>query len=98
MENSTKNILSDAFRGIFNSYGQIFFSKNRILTVILLIVSFFDIYAGLAGILAVIFTNSFAIVIGLNKTKVSEGLYGFNSLLAKHVQIVEGQQCVTWYV
>ncbi len=81
MENNTRNILADAFKGIVNSYGQVFFSKNRILAAILLVVSFFDVYAGMAGVLAVVFTNSFAIAIGLNKQKVSEGLYGFNSLL-----------------
>ncbi len=81
MENNTRNILSDAFRGIINSYGQIFFSKNLFFAAILLVVSFFDIYAGIAGLLAVIFTNAFAIFIGLNKEKTREGLYGFNSLL-----------------
>jgi urea transporter/murein DD-endopeptidase MepM/ murein hydrolase activator NlpD len=47
----------------------------------LLLVSFFDIYAGIAGLLAVIISNAFAVMIGLDKNKVREGAYGFNSLL-----------------
>ena len=67
--------------GIANSYGQVFFSRNMVFAVILLIVTFFDVYAGLAGLLAVVFSNAVAILMGLNKEKVKQGAYGFNSLL-----------------
>ncbi len=67
--------------GILNSYTMIFFSKNMVFGIILVLVSFFDLFAGTAGILAVIISNAFAMLLGLNKKKISEGLYGFNALL-----------------
>lgn len=72
---------TDFLKGIINSYSQIFFSKSPVFAIILIIVSFFDIYAGLAGVLAVVFANSTAILLGLNKQKIYSGAYGFNPLL-----------------
>lgn len=72
---------TDFLKGIINSYSQIFFSKSPVFAIILIIVSFFDIYAGLAGVLAVVFSNSTAIILGLNKQKIYSGAYGFNPLL-----------------
>ena len=72
---------ADFFKGIVNSYSQVFFSKNPVFAVILIIVSFFDIYAGIAGLLAVVFSNSTAILLGLNKQSIFSGAYGFNPLL-----------------
>jgi urea transporter len=72
---------TDFLKGIVNSYSQVFFSKNPVFAVILIVVSFFDIYAGLAGLMAVVFANSTAIVLGLNKQKIYAGAYGFNPLL-----------------
>lgn len=68
-------------KGIVNSYAQVFFSKNIIFAVILIIVSFFDFYAGIAGLLAVAISNTMAFFLGLNKYKIVNGVYGFNSLL-----------------
>ncbi len=73
--------MRNGLSGIINSYTQVFFSKNIVFAIILFIVTFFDLYAGLAGLLAVIFTNLAATIIGLNTEKVREGVYGFNSLL-----------------
>lgn len=81
MKTNIKHIYTDVFQGIFNSYSQVFFSKNYVFAVVLFIVSFFDLYAGLAGLMAVVFTNSAALFIGLNKEKIRQGAYGFNSLL-----------------
>lgn len=73
-----KEIILDS---ISNSYSQVFFSNKKSFAIILIIVSFTDIYAGLAGLLAVLLTNSIAYFIGLDKQKISIGYYGFNSLL-----------------
>ncbi|MEJ2593748.1 MAG: urea transporter [bacterium] len=73
--------MKNTLNGILNSYGQVFFSKNIVLAIILMVISFFDLYAGIAGLLAVFISNNFASLIGLNREKISEGLYGFNSLL-----------------
>ncbi len=64
-----------------NSYGQVFFSRNRLFALLLLAVSFIDIYAGLSGLLAVVITIVTALLFGLDHNKVTSGIYGFNSLL-----------------
>ena len=67
--------------GLLNSYSQIFFSKNKILGILLLLVSFFDFWTGLGGLLAVLVSNQTAIWFKFNKLNIEKGLYGFNSLL-----------------
>jgi len=81
MEKKTDHILQYYGNSLIRSYGQVFFSRNPVFAVILLIVTFFDMYAGIAGLLAVVFTNITALLFGLNKQKIYEGIYGFNSLL-----------------
>jgi len=49
--------------------------------VILLGVTFFDIWAGVGGVIAVMVSNTLAYLIGLNRQKIKRGYYGFNSLL-----------------
>jgi len=67
--------------GFANSYSQIFFSDNKLFASILVLVSFFDVNAGLSGIIAVIVSNLLAYLIGLNRYHIKQGYYGFNSLL-----------------
>lgn len=69
------------FKGVLNSYSQIFFSDNSAFAAILILVSFADIYAGLAGLMSVIITNLTGILFGFDKRVINKGLYGFNSLL-----------------
>lgn len=69
------------FRGILNSYSQVFFSEKLVFSVILFIVTFVDPFAGIFGIIAVLITNSIGLAFGLNKYIVSKGIYGFNALL-----------------
>jgi urea transporter len=64
-----------------NSYALVFFSNNQVFAWILLIVTFFDYIAGLAGLLAILISNSVAWLAGLNVEKIRKGYYGFNSLL-----------------
>ncbi|MCX6280557.1 MAG: urea transporter [Bacteroidetes bacterium] len=66
---------------IINSYTQIFFSNNRIFALILIAVTFFDFWAGLSGIIAVMVSNILAYLIGFNRINIKKGYYGFNSLL-----------------
>ncbi|MBP6978174.1 MAG: urea transporter [Bacteroidales bacterium] len=68
-------------RSILNSYAQIFFSDHRIFAVILIVVSFFDLYAGISGLLSVVISNTAAYLIGFNTIFIKRGYYGFNSLL-----------------
>ncbi|MCX6304518.1 MAG: urea transporter [Bacteroidetes bacterium] len=66
---------------ILNSYTQIFFSNSRVFSLILIVVSFFDFWAGVSGVIAVMVTNIFAYLIGFNRFNIKKGYYGFNSLL-----------------
>lgn len=67
--------------GILNSYSQIFFSKNKALAYLLLFSSFFHVYAGLSGLLAIIFTQFIAAFFGYNKLLIKDGTYTYNSLM-----------------
>ncbi len=60
---------------------MVFFSKNHLLAAILILVSFFDIYAGISGMLSVLAANLAARFLGLNHYNISSGFYGFNALL-----------------
>jgi urea transporter/murein DD-endopeptidase MepM/ murein hydrolase activator NlpD len=75
------NIFPAFLSGILNSYTQIFFSNNRLFALILVAVSFFDFWAGLGGLIAVVVTNSMSYLIGFNRLSIKKGYYGFNSLL-----------------
>jgi urea transporter len=80
-KNRLNHIFPSFFEGIINSYTQVFFSNNRIFATILLVVSFFDFWAGTSGLFAVVISNTLAYLIGLNLTNIKKGYYGFNSLL-----------------
>ncbi len=68
-------------RGIPNSYAQVFFSDNRIFAIILMLVTFIDLYAGIMGLLSVVVTNLVGFILGFDRRIISKGLFGFNSLL-----------------
>lgn len=69
------------FSSILNSYSQVFFSTHKPFAILLLVVTFYDIYAGLSGLIAVITTSVTAFILNLHKPTTSQGFYGFNSLL-----------------
>ncbi|MFZ4520819.1 MAG: urea transporter [Bacteroidales bacterium] len=75
------NIFPSFLSSILNSYTQIFFSNNRIFSLILIAVSFFDFWAGVSGVIAVMVTNILSYLIGFNRDNIKKGYYGFNSLL-----------------
>lgn len=66
---------------VINSYAQVFFSHNKTLAILLIVVSFFDIYAGLGGMIAVVVSNLTSYLMGFNRFNIKAGYYGFNSLL-----------------
>ena len=68
-------------RGIPNSYSQVFFSDNRVFAIILLLVTFIDLYAGIMGLVSVITTNLAGFLLGFDRRTLAKGMYGFNSLL-----------------
>ncbi|MCK4408067.1 MAG: urea transporter [Bacteroidales bacterium] len=76
-----KYIFPHFINSILNSYSQVFFSNNSKFAVILIIVSFFDLFAGISGLIAVIVSNTVAYLVGFNRFNIKSGYYGFNSLL-----------------
>jgi len=73
--------LSNFIKGVLRSYSQIFFSEDYWFAIPLVIVSFLDISAGLAGLLSVLTANIAASLLKFDKLTTSKGYYGFNSLL-----------------
>ncbi|TSA26383.1 MAG: peptidase M23 [Bacteroidetes bacterium] len=84
--------------GVLNSYGQVFFSNNKLFALILLGVSFFDVTAGIAGLAAVLISNLIAYLIGFNTHNIKAGYYGFNSLLVGLGIGIYYQPSVEFYV
>ncbi len=76
-----KTNLQQILRSLLSSYSQIFFSDSKLLGAVLLLVSFFSLNAGISGIIAISASHISALLLGLNKSKIINGLYGFNSLL-----------------
>lgn len=66
---------------ILNSYAQIFFSLNKTLAIIIILVTFISPFLGICGLFAVILTNLIAKLFHFNNTLIREGMYGFNALL-----------------
>ena len=75
------NTLSTFTQGVLRSYSQIFFSESCWFAIPLVLVSFLDISAGFAGLLSVLTANIAASLLKFDKTTISKGFYGFNSLL-----------------
>ena len=79
-----KNLKTDllvVLRGTANSYSQVFFSDSLFFAVLLIVISFFDSFAGLCGLFSVVITNIAARLLGFHSEKIKKGLLGFNSLL-----------------
>jgi len=77
-----KNKLIPTFiQGVLRSYSQIFFSESYWFAIPLVIVSFFDVSAGISGLLSVLTANVTASLLKFDTYRISKGFYGFNSLL-----------------
>jgi len=76
-----KQLLKDTFNGILNSYSIIFFLDNKILAGTLLLVSFLNFWAGVSGLLAVVFVLFVGNSMHLHQPTLRSGYYSFNALL-----------------
>lgn len=64
-----------------NSYSTVFFFNNRFFSIVFLFVTFFNFFAGLSGLLAVLIAVIIAHTMGLDQTLLKKGLFSFNALL-----------------
>jgi len=69
------------WQSLINSYTQVFFSKSKVLGMLIMLVTMLDFHAGISGLVAVFTANIAAYLIGLNRLQIINGLYGFNALL-----------------
>ena len=81
MNNTRNTFRNTLLPAIFNSYSVIFFFNNKILASILLVVSFFNVFAGVSGFIAVLASVLIAHSMGLDKSQLKQGLFSFNALL-----------------
>lgn len=68
-------------KAIVNSYAILFFSQNKVLGIILLFVSFFNVAAGFSGLLCASFAIVFTAIIGCQRPEIEKGIFSFNALL-----------------
>ena len=68
--------------GVLNSYSIIFFLDNKLLAGTIMLVTFFNFWAGFSGLMAVIFTLLIGHSMHFDKLTLRSGLYSFNALLA----------------
>ncbi|MGI4020638.1 MAG: urea transporter [Janthinobacterium lividum] len=68
-------------KAIVNSYAILFFSQNKVLGVILLFVSFFNVAAGFSGLLCASFAIGFTTLTGYQRQEIEKGIFSFNTLL-----------------
>ncbi|AMR33627.1 hypothetical protein A0256_20435 [Mucilaginibacter sp. PAMC 26640] len=68
-------------QALLNSYSILFFSQHIMLGALLLVASFFNPVAGLAGLLSVCFSLGLLKASGHQRANMQSGLYSFNSIL-----------------
>ena len=76
-----KNTYRQQANSFILSYSQIFFSTNRILGIILVLVSFIDYWSGLFGAFSVLSSLFIANRLGFDKKAINAGALSYNSLL-----------------
>lgn len=81
MKKVLHDIPSVILPGILNSYSVIFFFNNHLMAAVLMMVTFFNFYAGLSGLLATSMAVSIAYAIHLDHFQLKKGLFSFNALL-----------------
>ncbi len=76
-----KWLLANLGHGALNSYGQIFFAQYRALSIVLLLVAFFDLGSGFGGLMAVILAQMFALALGQSAYSLRDGSLTYNALM-----------------
>ena len=69
------------FNSVLNSYSEIFFLKNRIVGVLLFVLTFINPNVALGGIIAVFAAYLFARFINMGEKFLESGFYTYNALL-----------------
>ena len=81
MKNKLLNKSNFLLEATLRSYSQIFFTENKILASILIVVSFIEWWTGLSGLIAVLTAIALAQLFDYSEITTEKGLYSFISLL-----------------
>ena len=81
LKDSIHNFKTIILPAILNSYSVVFFFNNRFFAAVLMLVSFFNLFAGLSGLLSVLIAVMIGHYMGVDKFQLKKGLYSFNALL-----------------
>ncbi|MGZ3755091.1 MAG: urea transporter [Mucilaginibacter sp.] len=76
-----KKTIPFLLQAISNSYSILFFSQNRLFGVLLLLVSFVNPAAGIAGLISLLFSITLVKLMNYDRESIRIGFYSFNSLL-----------------
>ena len=76
-----KQFLKFTGKSSLNSYSMLFFSNNNVFAVFILMVSFFNPYSGLGGLVATLIAVIAANLIGFSKSQIESGIYTYSALL-----------------
>jgi len=68
-------------KSVLNSYSMLFFSNNNIFAVFIVVVSFFNPYSGLGGLIATLTAVIAGNNIGFSKPQMESGIYTYSALL-----------------
>ena len=78
---STLSFIKHLINAILNSYGMLFFSKNKVFAILVLLVSFITPFAAVSGLVAVTIALITAEGIGFNKAQTEDGLLTYSVVL-----------------
>ncbi len=78
---SLSSLLNIYGNGLINSYSQIFFSNNKVFAILLILISFFDIGAGISGVLSILICQVTAVLFNFNRELIKDGSYTYNTLM-----------------
>jgi urea transporter/murein DD-endopeptidase MepM/ murein hydrolase activator NlpD len=81
MQALLKTFREEIIPATLNGYSVVFFFNSRLFGIILLIVSFFNFFAGLSGLIAVLSTVLISRYMGFDASRTKQGIYSFNALL-----------------
>ena len=68
------------FTAVLNSYGMLFFSRNKVLSLLIMCVSFMTPFAGLSGLTALLIALITAHALGFSRDQVQNGLITYSVL------------------
>jgi urea transporter len=81
LKSESKTGLFFWWQASINSYAQIFFSKDELLGIACLLITFFNPLSGLLGLLGIVFGNLLSFLFISDKQEIQNGYWGFNHLM-----------------